>query len=107
MSKRLPGLKAKVGDYQARLNDEPVSEQQLADLTRGYDQSKANYDDLLKKENESKMATSMEADATRGTIPHDRSTQFAAETRFSQPAQILWNRAGPWSGVGACGGGWI
>ncbi len=53
-------LKAKVSDYQARLNDEPVREQQLADLTRGYDQSKANYDDLLKKENESKMATSME-----------------------------------------------
>jgi succinoglycan biosynthesis transport protein ExoP len=53
-------LKAKVGDYQARLNNEPVREQQLADLTRGYDQSKAYYDDLLKKENESKMATSME-----------------------------------------------
>ena len=56
----IAGLKAKVSDYQARLNEEPVSEQQLADLTRGYDQSKANYDDLLKKENESKMATSME-----------------------------------------------
>ncbi len=54
------GLKAKINDYQARLNDEPAREQQLADLTRGYDQSKANYDDLLKKENESKMATSME-----------------------------------------------
>jgi polysaccharide chain length determinant protein (PEP-CTERM system associated) len=53
-------LKAKVGEYQARLNQEPVREQQLADLTRGYDQSKANYDDLLKKKNESAMATSME-----------------------------------------------
>jgi succinoglycan biosynthesis transport protein ExoP len=53
-------LKAKVDDYQGRLNQEPVREQQLADLTRGYDQSKANYDDLLKKKNESKMATSME-----------------------------------------------
>ena len=47
-------------DYQARLNQEPVREQQLADLTRGYEQSKANYDDLLKKKNESAMATSME-----------------------------------------------
>jgi uncharacterized protein involved in exopolysaccharide biosynthesis len=36
-------LKAKVNDYQARLNQEPVREQQLADLTRGYDQSKTNY----------------------------------------------------------------
>jgi succinoglycan biosynthesis transport protein ExoP len=53
-------LKAKVGDYQARLNQEPVREQQLADFTRGYDQSKANYDGLLKKKNESAMATSME-----------------------------------------------
>ena len=56
----IAALKAKVDDYQARLNQEPVREQQLADLTRGYDQSKANYDDLLKKKNESKMATSME-----------------------------------------------
>ena len=53
-------LKAKVTDYQARLNQEPVREQQLSDLTRGYDQSKANYDELLKKKNESAMATSME-----------------------------------------------
>ncbi|MGA8273801.1 MAG: XrtA system polysaccharide chain length determinant [Candidatus Sulfotelmatobacter sp.] len=53
-------LEAKVTDYQARLNQEPVREQQLSDLTRGYEQSKANYDDLLKKKNESSMATSME-----------------------------------------------
>ncbi len=53
-------LKNKIADYQSRLNQEPMREQQLADLTRGYDQSKANYDDLLKKKNESAMATSME-----------------------------------------------
>jgi polysaccharide biosynthesis transport protein len=53
-------LTAKITDYQARLNQEPVREQELADLTRGYDQSKANYDELLKKKNESAMATSME-----------------------------------------------
>ena len=29
-------------------------------MTRGYDQSKANYDDLLKKKEQSEMATSME-----------------------------------------------
>lgn len=56
----IEALKAKLGEYQARLNEEPIREQQLADLTRGYDQSKANYDDLLKKKNESAMATSME-----------------------------------------------
>jgi polysaccharide biosynthesis transport protein len=53
-------LKAKIIDYQARLNQEPMREQQLSDLTRGYEQSKANYDSLLKKKNESAMATSME-----------------------------------------------
>jgi succinoglycan biosynthesis transport protein ExoP len=53
-------LKAKTDDYQTRLNQEPVREQQLSDLTRGYEQSKANYDELLKKKNESAMATSME-----------------------------------------------
>lgn len=56
----ISALKAKVGEYQGRLNEGPVREQQLADLTRGYDQSKANYDQLLKKESDSRMATSME-----------------------------------------------
>jgi polysaccharide chain length determinant protein (PEP-CTERM system associated) len=53
-------LQSKIGDYQNRLNQEPVREQEMADLTRGYDQSKANYDELLKKKNQSEMATSME-----------------------------------------------
>lgn len=56
----IAALKAQVNLYQARLNQEPVREQQLTDLTRGYDQSKANYDELLKKKNGSEMATSME-----------------------------------------------
>lgn len=56
----ISALTARINDYQARLNEEPAIEQQMADLTRGYDQSKAIYDDLLKKENESSMATSME-----------------------------------------------
>ena len=56
----ISALKSKINDYQSRLNQEPVREQQLADLTRGYDQSKAAYDELLKKKNESAMATSME-----------------------------------------------
>jgi succinoglycan biosynthesis transport protein ExoP len=55
----IAALKLKMDEYQGRLNQEPIREQQLADLNRGYDQSKANYDDLLKKKNESAMATSM------------------------------------------------
>jgi len=53
-------LQARIGEYQGRLNVEPETEQQLAELTRGYEQSKANYDDLLKKKNQSEMATDME-----------------------------------------------
>ena len=56
----IAGLRVKVEEYQSRLNQEPIREQQLADLSRGYDQSKVNYDALLKKKNESSMATSME-----------------------------------------------
>jgi len=58
--KSIASLKARIGVYQSRLNAEPVAEQQLAELTRGYEQSKENYDDLLKKESGSEMATSME-----------------------------------------------
>jgi succinoglycan biosynthesis transport protein ExoP len=56
----IAAISSQINDYQARLNQEPIREQQLADLTRGYDQSKASYDDLLKKKNDSAMATSME-----------------------------------------------
>jgi len=58
--KAVAALESRINDYQARLNEAPTTEQQLAELTRGYEQSKANYDDLLKKRNESAMATSME-----------------------------------------------
>jgi succinoglycan biosynthesis transport protein ExoP len=56
----IASLKTRISEYQSRLNEEPAVEQQLADLNRGYDQSTADYDDLLKKKNESEMATSME-----------------------------------------------
>ncbi|HEX3985484.1 MAG TPA: hypothetical protein VHX13_02650 [Acidobacteriaceae bacterium] len=53
-------LKAKIADYQIRLNAAPAAQEQLTDLNRGYTQSQADYNDLLKKESESQMATSME-----------------------------------------------
>jgi polysaccharide chain length determinant protein (PEP-CTERM system associated) len=53
-------LRGEIDGYRGRLNQEPVREQELADLTRGYEQSKASYDELLKKKNDSAMATSME-----------------------------------------------
>jgi polysaccharide chain length determinant protein (PEP-CTERM system associated) len=56
----IESLKARINDYQGRLNLEPSTEQQLEELTRGYEQSKTNYDGLLKKKDDSEMATSME-----------------------------------------------
>jgi succinoglycan biosynthesis transport protein ExoP len=56
----IANLKVRINEYQGRLNAEPGTEEQLADVNRGYEQSKANYDDLLKKKEESAMATSME-----------------------------------------------
>ena len=93
-------LKAKVIDYQARLNQEPVREQQLSDLTRGYEQSKANYDGLLKKKNESAMATSMELLQQGERFRVDRSTQLACKTRISQSSELLRDWAGDRIGSG-------
>jgi polysaccharide biosynthesis transport protein len=56
----ISNLKIRINDYQGRLSAEPAVEQQLADLNRGYDQSQTNYNDLLKKQNDSQIATSME-----------------------------------------------
>jgi capsular polysaccharide biosynthesis protein len=38
----------------------PVMEQQFADITRDYDQSKTNYESLLAKKNQSEMSTDLE-----------------------------------------------
>jgi polysaccharide chain length determinant protein (PEP-CTERM system associated) len=57
---RVEELQQRINEYQGRLNAAPSTEQQLDEVTRGYDQSKAIYDELLKKKNSSVMATSME-----------------------------------------------
>lgn len=51
---------AKINQYQARLNMAPVMEQQYADITRDYDQSKTDYESLLAKKNQSEMSTDLE-----------------------------------------------
>jgi polysaccharide chain length determinant protein (PEP-CTERM system associated) len=57
---QLSGVEQQIREYQGRLNISPIREQKLTDLTRGYDQSKANYDSLLKKQMQSQMATNLE-----------------------------------------------
>jgi polysaccharide chain length determinant protein (PEP-CTERM system associated) len=53
-------LQGKIYEYQGRLNHAPVMEQQFTDITRDYEQSKASYDSLLAKKNQSEMATDLE-----------------------------------------------
>jgi succinoglycan biosynthesis transport protein ExoP len=76
--KAITALRARIGDYQARLGAEPASEEELADLTRGYEASQANYNELLKKRDDSQMATNME--------------QMQRGERFSvlEPATLPW-----------------
>ena len=50
----------KINQYQGRLNMAPVMEQQFADITRDYDQSKTDYESLLAKKNQSEMSTDLE-----------------------------------------------
>ena len=53
-------LQKRIADYQARLNVTPVREQQMAGLTRDYEQSRKNYEQLLAKRDQSEMATDLE-----------------------------------------------
>ncbi|HWF93233.1 MAG TPA: XrtA system polysaccharide chain length determinant [Terriglobales bacterium] len=50
-------MQARVTQYQEQLNNVPVEQQKLTEISRGYDQSKADYDALLKRKNESELAT--------------------------------------------------
>jgi len=45
-------LQAEINSYQARLSNTPIREQELTDLNRDYDQSKAYYDQLLAKKSQ-------------------------------------------------------
>jgi protein tyrosine kinase modulator len=58
--KQAKNIAAAIAGYQARLNQEPRTEQELADISRGYEESMSNYDSLLKKQMESQLATSLE-----------------------------------------------
>jgi succinoglycan biosynthesis transport protein ExoP len=53
-------LQRRIEEYQSRLNMTPVREQQLAGLTRDYEQSRKNYEQLLAKRDQSGMATDLE-----------------------------------------------
>lgn len=53
-------IESGISAYQARLNLTPQTEQQLADVSRGYEESMSNYNSLLQKQLRSQLATSLE-----------------------------------------------
>ena len=60
LSKDEERLKAAIAQYQDRLNQTPVREQQLSAILRDHDLLKQDYADLLSKELQAQLATSLE-----------------------------------------------
>lgn len=53
-------LQSEIAQYQKRLNVTPVREQELAGIVRDYDLAKQQYTDLLSRQLQSQLATSLE-----------------------------------------------
>ena len=70
----------------------PGTEQELADVSRGYEESKTNYNSLLQKQNDSQLATNLEQ--------RQQGEQFrildppSLPTRPSAPNHLLISLAG-------------
>lgn len=58
--REIKDLEVQIRQYEARLNLTPIREQQLAAVTRDYQQSRTNYESLLAKKQQSEMATNLE-----------------------------------------------
>lgn len=57
----IKNINSQIAQYQSRLNLTPMREQQLAAIIRDHDQSQKNYQELLKKSQQSELATSLES----------------------------------------------
>jgi polysaccharide biosynthesis transport protein len=55
-------IEAQIASYQARLNAAPLVEQQLDEISRGYQDSSKNYDVLQQKYQESELAANLQED---------------------------------------------
>ncbi len=60
LKQRRERLDARIADFQARVEQTPQAEQELASLTRDYQQLRENYDAALKKEMDAEMARRLE-----------------------------------------------
>lgn len=58
--KEIASLQSKMQVYETRLNQTPLREQQLQELSKDYTELRTNYDDLSKKRDESALATNLQ-----------------------------------------------
>jgi polysaccharide biosynthesis transport protein len=91
-------IESQIAIYRARLNLTPQTEQELADISRGYEEAKANYNSLLQKQNQSQLATSLQR--------QEQGEQFriidppSLPNKPSSPNRLLVSLAGLAVGVG-------
>ena len=82
----IASLQTEINNYQARLGNTPIREQELADLNRDYDQLKAFYDQLLtKKQNiimTGKIAREQQGDRFIMQDPPSKPTKPDSPNRF-------------------------
>jgi polysaccharide biosynthesis transport protein len=60
LAKKEQKLRTEIDQYRSRLNLTPVREQQITSMQRDYDLLRQHYADLLRKEQESQLATNLE-----------------------------------------------
>jgi polysaccharide biosynthesis transport protein len=89
-------LEGQIEQYQARLNLTPIREQQLADVARNHEQSRANYESLLAKKLQSGMATDL--------AKRQQGEQFSIIDPPSLPQKPYWPNPLQFSLVGLIGG---
>lgn len=89
-------LENQIEQYQARLNLTPIREQELADVERNHQQSRANYDSLLAKKLQSGMATDL--------AKRQQGQQFSVIDPPSLPERPYWPNPLQFSLVGLVGG---
>ncbi len=86
-------LEAQIQEYQTRLNETPVREQQLADLTRDYEQSLCELQLLIVKEKSIRDGHQPGETAARRTVPHYRSAKIPIEALQTRSDAICAWRA--------------
>jgi hypothetical protein len=82
--------------YQDRISSSPMVQEEYKNITRDYQTAQAFYDDLLKKMNQSKMATDLER--------RQQGEQFSVMDQPNLPDGPTFPKRGVFVGAGFAGG---